>query len=141
MSEQAGGRLSWQLPVSSLISPGVLALSPLSVYSLGSPDTSRVVEIPARVQQSQSCNHISFADREKEQMLGAGKLLWAGDGVLRTDVRRTHVGTMWPTTQVALDATSRGQGTSTHNINLERPGQRDEAQQQSAVISPGKTQG
>lgn len=94
MSEQAGGRLSWQLAVSSLISPGVLALSPLSVYSLGSPDTSRVVEIPARVQQSQSCNHISFADREKEQMLDAGELPWAGDSVLSRDVRRTHVGTM-----------------------------------------------
>lgn len=66
MSEQAGGRPFWQLPISSLISPGVLALSPLSVYSLRSPDTSRIVETPERVQQSKSCIHISFC-RERER--------------------------------------------------------------------------
>lgn len=66
LSEQAGGRFLWQLPVSSLVSPGVLALSPLSVYSPRSPDTSRAVETPARVQQSQTSNHISrYREREK----------------------------------------------------------------------------
>lgn len=79
LSEQAGGSLCWQLPVSFLVSPGALALSPLSVYSLGSPDTSRAVETPARVQQSQTCHHISLCRERNRADAACRELPWDGD--------------------------------------------------------------
>lgn len=76
LSEQAGGSLCWQLSVSFLVSPGTLALSPLSVYSLRSPDTSRAVETPARVQQSQTCHYISLSRERNRADAACRELPW-----------------------------------------------------------------
>lgn len=135
LSEQAGGRFLWQLPVSSLVSPGVLALSPLSVYSPRSPDTSRAVETPARVQQSQTSNHISrYREREKADT-ECREVPWGRCRWHRWRVRESDLcGVIWPTTQVALAGSSSGE----HCHPLTKPA-RGQAQQQTAVtFSLGK---
>lgn len=94
LSEQAGGSLCWQLPVSFLVSPGALALSPLSVYSLRSPDISRAVETPARVQQSQTCHYISLCRERNRADAARRELPWGWGHLCRCRDRHTYAGTI-----------------------------------------------
>lgn len=141
LSEQAGGSLCWQLPVFFLISPGALALSPLSVYSLGSPDTSRAVETPARVQQSQTCHYISLCRERNRADAACRELPWGREHGCTCRARSV----LAPSDPQLRSLQCHQQWRSlpaSHNVRQDRPGWWDQAQEQNAVLfSIGKLQG
>lgn len=117
--------VSWLVLPSLFIPPGAQTLAELLRLQRGCNSHKQAITF-----------HVT--ERKKKQMLGAGRC--PGDSVIGTDAEsesQTSAGIIWPTTQVALDASSSGE--------LCQPltkAARGEARQQTAVtFSLGKLPG